>query len=52
LELKKTLENNNIEVFEIQNYTLTQHLLTVSARDNFSTQLLVKKKDYIKAKNS
>lgn len=50
MELKKTLENNNIEVFEIQNNTLTQNPLTVSAGGNFSTQLIVKKKDYLKAK--
>ena len=50
MELKKKLENNNIEEFEIKNYNLTKDPLTISAGGNFSTQLMVNNKDYIKAK--
>lgn len=50
MKLKKTLENNIIEVIECKNYNLTQQPLTISAGGNFSTDKLVKKKIFLKTK--
>lgn len=52
MEIKKILENNNIEVFEFQNYSLTKAPSIVSAGGDFSIQLRVKKNDYWKAKKA
>lgn len=51
MEIKKILKNQNIEVFEFQNYSLNKNPSTVSAGGNFSTHLKVKKNDYLKAQN-